>query len=210
MKPENKEKLICSGCGYETEYLGTYLKPPACPNCKNLLSFKDSASVRPNEAESISVVNWTLKVLAVLFLAGSLLFMSWHFQTYARRALVLEEARFGESFYGGHSRSQISSTWKQMAYSFDVYWGKKFQGRTTMMIQEEHWYIYKGTRRGFMDIEYTYSDSKGKKGNRMLSLRLVGNSASLDIPAIPYAKKSSKIRLKLTADTSGSRIRISL
>lgn len=209
MTSKDKEKLFCGVCGYETDYIGTYAKPPACPKCKILLSFKDSSPISADEAENVPAAAWTLKILALLFVLGSMLFMFKHFQTYDRRALVLEEARFGESFYGGESRSQIGVDWKRTAYSFDVYWNKKIQSRTTMMVREEHWYTYKGIRNGLMEIEYTYTDSKGKKGSRIISLNLSGNTAYLDVPAIPYVKKSVRSRFKLSADSSGSRVRVS-
>lgn len=209
MTSDSKEKLICISCRYETDYLGTYAKPPACPHCKNLLSFKESGSVRLNEDVSSSWINRILIGAAVLFVAGSILVMLKHFQTWDNRELIRDEVRVGDLFYGGPSRSKIPKEWIHMPYSYESYWGHNFHSREDVMINEEHWYAYKGTRNGEIELEYRYQDSKGKKGSKVLSLRLNGNTAYLDVPAIPYVRGSGAKRLQLVQDTSGNRLQIS-
>ena len=206
--PKPKEKLICISCRYETDYLGTYAKPPVCPHCKNLLSFKESGAVSAEEVESIPWVSHLLKLAGVLFLFFAFNLMLRHFHTYDYRSLVMQEARIGEKFYGGKSRSKIAADWLRMPYSFQNYWAHNFHSRTAVMINEEHWYAYKGSRNGQLEVEYFYSDSKGKKSSHIVPLKLAGNTALLDIPAIPYVSKSRRTRLKLVQDSSGSRIRI--
>ncbi len=205
-----KEKLICISCRYETDYLGTYAKPPACPHCKNLLSFKESGPVRLNESANDSWMNRILLGIAVLFIIFSAGFMLRHFKTFDHRELVENQVRAGENFYGGPSRSKVPKEWLKMPYSFENYWSRKFQSREDAMINEEHWYVYKGTRNGEIELEYRYADSKGKKGEQSFSLKLAGNTAYLDVPAIPYVKKSLKSRLKLVQDPSGNQIRVTL
>ena len=207
--PNQKEKLICVSCRYETDYLGTYAKPPVCPHCKNLLSFKESGPVNLDEVVSTPWVNRFLIVLAVSFLIFAISFMFHHFKTYDYRDLVKEQVRMGEKFYGGSSRSKIAAEWMRMPYTFESYWGHNFHSRTAVMIREEHWYVYRGVHDGQMEVEYIYSDSKGKKGSKLFSLKLTGNTAYLDIPSIPYVRKSAKARLKLIQDSSGSHIRVS-
>lgn len=208
MTDQSKEKLFCGGCGYETDYIGTYAKPPLCPKCKNLLSFKGPGPVTADEIESSPALSLFYKILAVLFLAGSLFFMFRHFQTWDGRAVVRDEVRAGEVFYSGKTKAKIPSDWKRMAYSYDVYWARKFQSRSGIIINEEHSYGYKGSKGTQLEIEYTYSDSLGKKGSRILFLSLKGNTAYLDVPAIPYVRASIPARLKLVKDTSGNRLRI--
>ena len=205
-----KEKLICVRCRYEIDYLGTYAKPPVCPHCKNLLSFKESGAVDLSEAVNDSWINRILSVLAVSFLIFAAGFMLRHFKTYDYRELTKVQVRVGEHFYGGLSRSKIPKEWVRMPYSFDTYWNRNFSNsREDVMITEQHGYAYRGTRGGQMEIEYIYSDSKRKKGGKLLLLRVSGNTAYLDIPPIPYVRKSRGTRLKLVQDSSGTQIRVS-
>ena len=201
------EQFICYKCNYEISYAEAYAqssKSPRCPHCKDLLSFKNDGAVVDFEYPVLQNIFLALAIPLILF---SIFAMTRHFKTVDGRALIAHEARAGDKFYGGKTRSHVGVALNLMDYSYETYWGGKVHSKAGAMINEEHWYIYGGIEGNQIKVEYLYSNSKGKKGSKLFRIPITQNTAYLDVPAIPYIKKSKPARLKIALQP-GNYIRI--
>lgn len=204
MPSSDKEKLICIKCRYETDYLGTYLKPPVCPTCKNLLSFKESGAVDPEKAGTIPWMNHFLLAVGLILLGASIWLTFRHFETWDARRLLNPRVKVGEEFFAGRSKSKISMESLRLPFNYEGYFKNPQRGRYFTVVKETHRYSYKGTQNGQILVDYKYENSKDKKGAASFSLRMNGNAAFLDIPPIPYVKNTRVTRLKLTPGPTGN------
>lgn len=206
---KSREKLVCAQCRYETDYQGTYRKPPACPHCKNLLSFKDSLeSVYEEEIPFLNKLFW-------LIAAGGLFAGIWlvgqHFKTWEDLSVVSETVRVNEVFYGGKSRSRIPVTIESAPYSYQAYWtaqpdqkpvstrtaGRAAGRYSNIMAGEKHEYLYQGLKSGQVYVQYVYTGRKGRTGTKLFMLPFKQNAAILQIPANPHVKKSKPASIRI-------------
>ncbi len=183
-----KETLICSGCGYEEVYRGTYQKPPACPRCLNLLSFKDSLDT--DYEEEIPFLNKILAGAAVLLVISATVIFLNFFKTSDNRGVLAGEARVNQIFFGGKAHAKIPVEFSADNYSYERYWAGNYRGKVGKMVHEDHRYIFQGLSNGKIQVQYNYTASGGRKGSRLFLLPVVNNQAVLEIPAIPYIKRS--------------------